>query len=106
MYLYTAWFSLNALLDGVIFSCLVLSASPVSEYLSLWCPQHQITCYGDRERDLWNGKVLGCLTLKVPSRKLCSFCHSPIHFCFLPLQTSQNYRIKEYADLERTHKDH
>lgn len=52
------------------------------------------------------GKDLVYLTLIVPSQNLCSFHRRAIHSCFLPLQNSQNYRIKESAVLEVTHKDH
>lgn len=64
MYLRAAWFSLNTLLDGVVCYCLELSAGPISEYLSLWCPQHQIACSSDREKDLWNGKRSGMSNFK------------------------------------------
>lgn len=51
-YSHTAWYSLNALPYGGILCCLLSAVSPVSEYLSLWCPQHPMACSSDREKDL------------------------------------------------------
>lgn len=49
---HTAWYSFNAFFYGMILCCLVLAVPPVSEYLSLWCPQHPIACSSDRTKDL------------------------------------------------------
>jgi len=64
-YSHTAWYSLNALLCGVTLCCLVSALSPVSEYLTLWCPQHPIACSSNREGLLQWEKGPECLTLKV-----------------------------------------